>query len=567
MPKEVIMRKRILSFAVLALIVFLFSNPALAAGFNGKLAPLNPEFLKYRDEMSNRDARRAVSDTTFARKGIFPGPIDFSYLKGTKVDGSFFKFPFASIPDKFDLKEEGRVTPVLDQGGWGTCWAFASMESMESSLLSATGAARDFSEMALAWFMYSDESKEKPGYTANSEEGNNPIFDLGAGQILEQVSAMFSRGTGPLYHTDAPYPQLSTREEWVKYVPNPLPYGPARMRLKEAIRFTNVDDIKRGLMQYGGMLVVFATAGIDNEKGTSYSPVYVGPDHAVMLVGWDNSYPKENFKNESGEQPARDGAWRIQNSWGTEPGDQGYYWISYEDATIFNPGKEMSPGATAFLAEPIGKYDGIYFHDPLGMCNYFKTGSSIQRADMANVFVARRDEKVVEIGFLTANPNLEYEIQVYKDLEKGSGPESGKAVFSVPQKGSAAAVGYRSVTLNTPALLKKGERFAIEVTLLSTASSALPDGLYLPVEVALSGYSDKVRVLAGESYLKQGGAWTDTYYYTEEGESVPYNLCIKAFTAADESQKTDGGGSGCDSGIYGAGVLVWGVYVWTRKRV
>ena len=124
------MRKRALNFAVFALIVFLFSNPALAVGFNGKLAPLNPEFLKYRDEISKLGARQTVSDTSFTRKGIFPGPIDFSYLKGTKVDGSFFKFPFASIPEKFDLKEEGRLTPVLDQGGWGTCWAFASMESI-----------------------------------------------------------------------------------------------------------------------------------------------------------------------------------------------------------------------------------------------------------------------------------------------------------------------------------------------------------------------------------------------------------------------------------------------------
>lgn len=39
-------------------------------------------------------------------------------------------------------------------------------------------------------------------------------------------------------------------------------------------------------------------------------------NHAVTIVGWDDSYSKENFNAE--HQPPADGAWIVKNSWGAE---------------------------------------------------------------------------------------------------------------------------------------------------------------------------------------------------------------------------------------------------------
>lgn len=39
------------------------------------------------------------------------------------------------LPAKYDLREYGRVSEVRDQGSWGTCWAFAALSALESSLL------------------------------------------------------------------------------------------------------------------------------------------------------------------------------------------------------------------------------------------------------------------------------------------------------------------------------------------------------------------------------------------------------------------------------------------------
>ena len=44
----------------------------------------------------------------------------------------------------YDLRSLRRLTPVRDQGGWGTCWAFANLAAVESRLL--PGKPWDFSE-------------------------------------------------------------------------------------------------------------------------------------------------------------------------------------------------------------------------------------------------------------------------------------------------------------------------------------------------------------------------------------------------------------------------------------
>ena len=39
------------------------------------------------------------------------------------------------LPARYDAREDGRTAPVKNQGDLGTCWAFASLLALESSLL------------------------------------------------------------------------------------------------------------------------------------------------------------------------------------------------------------------------------------------------------------------------------------------------------------------------------------------------------------------------------------------------------------------------------------------------
>ena len=45
------------------------------------------------------------------------------------------------MPLWYDLRTGGHVTPVRDQAPYGTCWAFAALGSLESTMLKAGGAS------------------------------------------------------------------------------------------------------------------------------------------------------------------------------------------------------------------------------------------------------------------------------------------------------------------------------------------------------------------------------------------------------------------------------------------
>ena len=60
------------------------------------------------------------------------------------------------------------------------------------------------------------------------------------------------------------------------------------------------------------------TGGVFQEKPRSQYGVVPITNHAVMIVGWDDSKQ----------------AWRVKNSWGTGWGESGYAWVKYNHNAI-----------------------------------------------------------------------------------------------------------------------------------------------------------------------------------------------------------------------------------------
>ena len=121
----------------------------------------------------------AISLIAFAPVGVSATPID-------------------GLPEKYDLRDEGLVTPVKFQNPWGTCWAFGGTAAIESSLLSYMGMTNDeykaqnngkdfdLSEKHIAWFalhpVTEDVCKSQVGegvYPTNESGEQSTYYNLG----------------------------------------------------------------------------------------------------------------------------------------------------------------------------------------------------------------------------------------------------------------------------------------------------------------------------------------------------------------------------------------------------
>ena len=132
----------------------------------------------------------------------------------------------ATLPSRFDLRDEGVVGPVRNQNPWGACWAFATMAASETSILSELGTTFDESPLTLsprhlAWFAATAlpdaatmaASESLAPYASQAGEGTTvrPVASNDFGSVLElggftfESATMLAAGVGPVLEQQAPY--------------------------------------------------------------------------------------------------------------------------------------------------------------------------------------------------------------------------------------------------------------------------------------------------------------------------------------------------------------------------
>ncbi|WKY44089.1 lectin like domain-containing protein [Eubacteriaceae bacterium ES2] len=442
--------------------------------------PLSPDFVAYQEAMEN-DMTTASAEYS----GVIPSPIAPTQSTTTASQ---------TLPESYDLRDYGFTAPVRDQSTWGACWTFATMGSLESYLKQEMATEVDLSENNLVWNNGFD-------YTQPATGGN-----------FLMAAAYLSRYNGPVSEKDDPYMSASQTGLSPLYHVQSMQdiYGDS-VAVKEAII-------------NGGAVATFIyseTGNSDYYNAETNAYYYYGSQgigHAVQIVGWDDNYDKNNFAT----TPEGNGAWIIQNSYGEDFGDGGFFYISYYDS---NAGNEVG---VFHNAESTDNYDRSYQYDYLGCIS--TRGYGDQSAWGANIFTTSGEEELDAVSTYAVAPNTTVEINIYTDLTDAGDPTSGR--LQTTQTAAFDLAGYYTVRLNQPVELAAFESFSVVIKYINPWLTTP-----IPVEEPLLYYSSQASANPGQSYVSANGiaGWEDI-------SAAETNVCIKAFTSqrepSSESEET-----------------------------
>lgn len=510
------------------------ARTAEEAGIEVGVADVNPA---YREYLEAEDY-----------EGIVPSTLDLSYLNDSFASLASARAVEEPLPASYDLRATNTIGPVRNQGSTGNCWAFAAIGSSEASI-----ALYDpntlLSPAHLAWFSYTGGEQQEANVGKDTGTG---AYDSSGFQ--QTAVATLAAWQGPLLLRDAPFQSELLGEDRrfeaayhlqnAQYLPGSLSDAGG------GVQQASVEVVKRIIKEKGPVTVDIATQGDQahltqpSADGTGHATLYnselCGIDHAVLIVGWDDNFAKENFNPVA--RPENDGAWLVKNSWGTGWGENGYFWLSYEDKTaIYN---------AAYQLESAGNYTTNHQYDVTGWATSLSVASSDARPDgaagsegwMANIFTAKEAETVEAVGLYTTDESTSYEISVFRNPKAGD-PASGEQVGGV-QAGIEAYPGYHTIELDEDlrAQLQAGETFSVVVK-LSNPRYENP----IPAEAAVGRGSDWTPTYLGydaegnpeTSYVSADGKTWGTLGFSRvdsHGASVyASNVCLKAFSQAADA--------------------------------
>lgn len=358
-----------------------------------------------------------------------------------------------SIPASYDAREDGLMSEIRNQGEFGNCWAYAAMSASESNIMKK-GYERqpDLSEYHLSYSVY-NKALDPLGLTAGDicrvKEMNNNVYSWGGNSYA--TLATLARWQGIVEEEDAPLSDLfsSYKNNVTAIVPEDVLYKDSyHIQNAEFVYLSedNRDLIKQKIMEYGsGTISYYSGTNTENKRYSNtgndrYTAYYCDDaskisNHMVTVVGWDDNYAVSNFNSSC--RPDKSGAWLIRNSWGSYNNMGGYFWISYEDATLNAEGDSM-PEVTFYDVESANHYEYNYQYDSGLPLRYIAGFESV-----ANVFKAQHNEKIEAVSFHTQERNVTYKIELYRVTNQSS-PKSGVKIGETIT-GTCGERGYHTI--------------------------------------------------------------------------------------------------------------------------
>ena len=454
----------------------------IAFTLNEDLADVNGEEKEISSPLTERDGEYYVSLSDLAEY------LDYSYtwnIDDNEASTADTSESTSVIPVSYDLREKGRVPAVRNQGSYGTCWAFAALGAMESALLPEKEASFSADHMTLC-----------NSFHLTQADGGEYTMGM----------AYLAAWQGPVYEKDDPYGDGKT-DETLKPV--------AHVQEMQVIDGKDYEKIKEAVFKYGGVQTsLYSAIRSSQSVSTFYNKeksayCYIGtekPNHDVLIIGWDDNYSKDNFS----VSLEGDGAFICQNSWGSDFGDNGVFYVSYYDTNI------GTHNVVYTGVEDVDNYDNIYQSDLCGWVG--QLGYKKDSIYGANVFTANGRENLTAASFYATGKDTKYELYVVKNFEDENSFERKEKVAS----GSLKNAGYYTIDFENEVPVEKGEQYAIVLHITT------PDAIYpMAIEYEPEDSNTEVDLSDGKGYVSSSGSkWVDANTIEE------CNLCIKAFSNA-----------------------------------
>jgi len=413
------------------------------------------------------------------RTGFIPPPMDLSHLKGDRMpEGAGAA---ALLPSQWDWRDQGVVTSVKNQGVCGSCYAFAALGNVESELLIDGAGSYDFSE---------NNAKEC--------SWNDPSC---AGGDYYMLASLFSQ-QGTVLESCDPYvdsdvdcnetcPHVKTLLDWRIISGDAVP----DTEVLKSYVYTTASPVYTSI--YAGDGDAWETEfGSYDGSYTLYYPGTETPNHAVLIVGWDDSLAHDGGT----------GGWIVKNSWGTSWGDSGYFTIAYGSASIGQYSSFMhdwqdydSDGSIMYYDE--GGWTHMVSYDSTtgwGLCKFFPA---------SNTYATR-------VEFWTTDRTTDVDAYIYDSFD---GATPGNLLWSSPDH-SFNEAGYHGVEVNPPLAVTSGDD-VIAVVKFTNADSLNP------VAIDLEGPHETQRTYTsgdGSTWEDEGGYGDDVAIRLRtSGVSVP----------------------------------------------
>ena len=379
-----------------------------------------------------------------------------------------------SIPSHYDSRDYGYITPVKDQAGGGNCWAFSGIATLEACIKKITNCTFDFSEENVKNLM-----------ATYSSIGVNKQTNAGGHEYM--FMAYLTSWAGPIPDDTESYDDTSLLSS---YYNTGFPI--------QNIYFIPSDDpnaIKKAIMDYGAVTIAFNWAGEGN--------------HAVSLVGWEDNY----YSKDSLGAYTR-GAWIFKNSWGSDWGDNGFGYLSYNTRLLSDA--LSSANAYTFIFNNQDVYLNNYQLEYSGATNYIVSEGPVY---YYNKFTSAGNLEYLSAFSTYFKEPTNFTVSVYKNNQ-----------LVLSQNGHCEG-GYYTIPLNKKIKLDKYEEFTIMIENKNKGDNYVP--------ICQSKELNNVNFDAGTSFISYDGkTWYDLYnlkgYHEFAFSGTKSNTCqvacIKAFT-------------------------------------